>query len=283
MIEIEEVQLTSNSTDPQLEVDYATWREKTKPEGISACIRLRNESQFMRAAVRSIVDLVDEVVLVVQPSEDNTLEIAQDLVIEYGKVKLFTYPLIPDWIDTPEFYSKDPDQPGHMVHMSNWALSKCIYSWILKVEGDVIALPTLKGMLQHVRENMDAPHYYGLVILNVAGPKMDQISWENPRNGGWDEAIFPNDPDIVRFHRRNKWEVAVPAASCGSTCMGWALLHMKRCKAGKDQAWNGEHYVPWNPDVVTEALKNYAGNNYPGPDDPFGRHVLFGKEWKRYL
>jgi hypothetical protein len=281
MVEIEEVQLTSSSTDPQLAIGYTEWREKAKPDGISACIRLRNESQFMRAAVRSIVDLVDEVVLVVQPGEDDTLQIDFELELQYEKVRVCYYPLVPDWIDTPAFYSKDPDAPGHMVHMSNWALSQCRYSWILKVEGDVIALPTLKGMLQHVRANIDVPHYYGFVILNVAGSKMDQISWENPRNGGWDEAIFPNNPDIVRFHRRNKWEVAVP--TCDSTCLGWALLHMKRCKTGKDQAWNGEHYVPWNPDVVMEALKNYAGNNYPGPDDPFGRHVLFGEEWKAYL
>lgn len=267
----------------ELAIDFDAWRAPKLP-GISACIRVRNESQFMRAAVRSVIDLVDEVVLLVQPSDDNTLELAHELADTYQKVNVYYYPLVPDWIDTAGFYAKDPDAPGHMVHMSNYALSKCSYSWVLKVEGDVIALPTLKGILQFVREQLDKPVYYGLVILNVAGRNMDKISWENPRNGGWDEAIFPNHPDLVRFHRRNKWEVAVPADNLLSVCSGWALLHMKRCKLGKDEAWNGEHYVDWTPDVVNEALRNYNQvHGYPATDDPFGRHVLYGEEWKKYL
>jgi hypothetical protein len=265
-----------------LQIDYQAWRDKPKPHGISACIRVRNESQFMHAAVRSIVNFVDEVILCVQPSTDKTREIAIALEQEYPKVRSYYYPLVPDWIDTKGFYEKDPDQPGHLVHMSNWALSKCSYSWILKVEGDVIALPTLKGMIDHALTKNQLM-YYGLVILNVAGHKMDQISWENPRNGGWDEAIFPNHPDLVRFRRRHKWEVAVPEG-VASECLGWALLHMKRCKRGKENGWNGEHYIEWDQFNVTEALSNYNKQSpYPGPDDPFGNHVLYTTEWMKYL
>jgi glycosyltransferase involved in cell wall biosynthesis len=171
-----------------LAIDYDDWRNKTKPHGISACIRVRNEGQFMAAAVRSVIDHVDEVVLCVQPSEDDTFAIAADLYSKYpDKVRPVFYPLVPGWIDTPAFYNGNPDEPGHLVHMSNWALSKCRYSWILKVEGDVIALPTLPAMIKRVLED-NRPAYYGLVILNVAGKEMNKISWENPRNGGWDVA-----------------------------------------------------------------------------------------------
>jgi glycosyltransferase involved in cell wall biosynthesis len=267
-----------------LRIDYDDWQSKTKPHGISACIRVRNESQFMAAAVRSVIDLVDEVVLCIQPSEDNTLEVAADLRAQYpDKVRLVFYPLVPAWIDTPEFYEGDPDQPGHLVHMSNWALSQCRYSWILKIEGDVIALPTLRSMIEHVLED-NRPVYYGLVILNVAGADMNKVSWENPRNGGWDEAIFPNNPQLARFYRSGKWEVV--QARLPHHCLGWALLHMKRCKAGKDQGWDGEHYVDWTPENVEAALSNYADEHeglYPGPDHPFGKHILFGDEWKKYL
>ena len=93
-----------------LTIDFERWR-KPKPAGISACIRLRNESQFMAAAVRSIVDLVDEVVLCIQPSEDDTLETANKLMLKYSKVKIYYYPLIPDWIDTPPFTQKTPTRP----------------------------------------------------------------------------------------------------------------------------------------------------------------------------
>ena len=132
--DLDKIQIVGKVWD-ELSIDYDQWRTKEKPHGISACIRVRNESQFMKAAVKSIVDLVDEVVIVVQPSDDNTREIAIALEHEYmGKVVSYYYPIVPDWIDTPGFYEKNPDEPGHLVHMSNWALSKCTYDWILKVE-----------------------------------------------------------------------------------------------------------------------------------------------------
>lgn len=284
MQDTDEIMMIGTVTD-ELTVDFEAWRNKPKPHGISACIRVRNESQFMRAAVRSVVDLVDEVVLCVQPSDDNTREIAISLEHGYpGKVKSYYYPLIPDWIDTKGFYEKDPDAPGHLVHMSNWALSKCTYSWILKVEGDVIALPTLKGFIDRALTD-NVPMYYGLVILNVAGAKMDKISFENPRNGGWDECIVRNDPDAARFYRRNKWEVLVSAPHIPTESVGWALVHMKRCKTGKDEAWNGEHYVPFDRETVAYALQEYNMRNpYPATDGkPLGHPCLFTDEWKQYL
>lgn len=261
-----------------MQIDYEAWR-KPKPLGISACIRVRNESQFMSAAVRSILPLVDEVVLCVQPSDDNTVEIAERMADadESDKIKVYYYSIVPAWIDTPEFYSKDPNSEGHLVHMSNWALSKCSYSWILKIEGDVIALPYLSKMLEKVRQSTE-PKYYGLVILNVAGPLMDKISLENPRNGGWDEAIFPNHPDICRFERAGKWEVVIP--KCDRESLGWALLHMKRSKAGKDNAWNGETYIDWTDDNVRPALEKYNSvNPYPAIDGmPLGFPQEIGKD-----
>lgn len=264
-----------------LTIDFDKWREP-KPFGVSACIRVRNESQFMRAAVTSVLDFVSEVVLCVQPSDDDTLDIANDLADEHEKVKVYYYPLAPDWIDTKGFYEKNPDQPGHLVHMSNWALSKCRYSWILKIEGDVVALPTLHKFVNYAA-GLNNPTYYGLVILNVAGKDMDKVSYENPRNGGWDEAIFPNNPDMVHFERQNKWEVAIPKIPTIS--LGWALMHLKRCKKGKDESWNGEHYIPFEKALVHEALREYnLKNPYPGQDGmPYGDPIIYDETWKRFL
>lgn len=282
MLELTNNQILSATWDAA--IDFQAWRDKTKPHGISACIRVRNESQFMRAAVRSIVEMVNEVVLCVQPSDDNTLEIAHELAAECDKVKVHYYPLVPDWIDTRGFYENDPDAPGHLVHMSNWALSKCTHSWILKIEGDVIALPTLKGFIDRALTD-NRPMYYGLVILNVAGKNMDKISFENPRNGGWDECIVRNDPEFARFHRRSKWEVLVSADGVPTESVGWALMHLKRCKNGKDEGWNGEHYVDFDPETVAYALHEYNNRNlYPGTDGyPLGHPCLFTDEWRQWL
>lgn len=255
------------------EIDWQGWKGRHKPFGISGCFRLRNESQFMEVAIRSHLPWLDEAVLCVQPSDDDTLAIALRLATEDERVKVFEYPFVPDWIDTPGFYEKNPDEPGHLVHMSNWALSKCTYSWICKVEGDVICLSSFQNVVERVFANPSLTHYYGRVILNVAGENCDQISATVPRNGGWDEAVFNNDPDKFRFVRSGKWE-SVPIGSAHSCC-GWSALHMKRSKKDKI-GWNGELYVPFTPESVQMALAEFnLSNPYPGPDNPLGEECLY--------
>lgn len=262
-------------------IDYAKWREP-KPFGISGCFRLRNEAQFMTQAIRSFLPYLDEAVLVVQPSEDNTVELAYQLAESNSKVKTYEYPYIVDWIDTPGFYEKDPDKPGHLVHMSNFALSKCSYSWIAKIEGDVIALSTFQKIVDKVKANPEITHYYGFVILNLAGKDMDKFSKENPRNGGYDEAVFNNDPDKYHFIRRSKWETVTIH---DNTCEGWAGVHMKRCKAGKDTSWNGEHYLLLTRENLAGALDEYNRTKqpYPANDNPHGVDELFTGEWRTWL
>jgi hypothetical protein len=256
------------------EIDWQEWQDRKKPFGISGCFRLRNESEFMEQAILSHLPYLDEAVLVVQPSDDGTQEIAERMAYENHKVSVFLYPYIPDWIATPGFYEKDPDRPGHLVHMSNWALSKCKYSWICKVEGDVICLSSFRKIVDAVKSDPSRQHYYGRVILNVAGENCDQISVTNPRNGGWDEAVFPNDPGRYHFVRSGKWEM-VPTNG-PATCLGWSGLHMKRCKAVHLPVWNGEQYAPYARGNVSEVLSAFnASNPYPGPDNPLGEECLF--------
>lgn len=263
------------------DIDYETW-SRPKPFGFSGCFRLRNESQFMETAIKSHLPWLDEAVLVVQPSHDNTVELAYRMAEQDERIKVYEYPFECDWIDTPAFYAKDPNAPGHLVHMSNWAFTKCRYSWIVKVEGDVLALSTFGDIIERVKSEPNERIYYGRVILNVAGPMCDQVSRENPRNGGWDEAVVPNHPDYY-FRRISKWEVLVYSGP--AICMGWSALHMKRCKAGKDKGWNGETYIPFDRESVRRALEHHnATHPYPGSDDPLGEDCIYEKDWiEEYL
>ena len=263
------------------EINWNKWREP-KPFGISGCFRLRNESQFMRAAVESFLPFLDEAVLCVQPSDDDTELIALDLLRKHPKkVRVVNYPYVVDWIDTPGFYQNDPNKPGHLVHMSNYALSQCKYSWIAKVEGDVIALNTMGNIVDAIKDEPDARRYYGVVILNLAGKNMDKFSWQNPRNGGWDEAVFNNNPDWYKFYRIGKWE-SIP--STHGVNNGWSAIHMKRCKNGMTDGWNGESYVNLTRDELSDALELYnAQHGYPANDNPHGIDEIFEGDWRRWL
>jgi hypothetical protein len=230
------------------EIDWQEWQSRPKPFGISGCIRVRNEAQFMTPSILSHLPYLDECVIVTQPSDDNTVELAKHFAASFKKVKHYHYPFIVDWIDTEGFYSKDPDKPGHLVHMSNWALSKCTYSWISKTEGDVLCLSSYQRIVDAVRANPTRSYYYGRLILNIAGENCDQISIPNPTNGGFDEATFNNMPERYHFIRSQKWEV-IPMGQ-PAECMGLSMLHLKRCKTGKTQGWNGEHYAPFTKETI---------------------------------
>lgn len=251
-----------------------------KPFGISGCFRLRNESQFMETAILSHLSFLDEAVLVVQPSEDDTFKRAMRLSKDYKNVRVEFYPHRVDWIDTPGFYEKDPDQPGHLVHMSNWALSKCQYSWIAKIEGDVICLSSFERIIEQIRNHPDGLHYYGRMLLNVAGEKCDQISMTHPRNAGWDVGIFPNHPRY-KFTRQGKWESIYIGED--RTCYGWSGLHMKRCKAQHLRIGRNEPWGPFEPLHLEMALSVFNGQvDYAGIDNPLGEPCLFEKTWIDY-
>lgn len=238
------------------EIDWQDWQTKAKPFGISGCIRVRNEAQFMTAAILSHLPYLDECVVVSQPSDDDTVQIADWLSGMFRKVRHYHYPFVVDWIDTKGFYEKDPTAPGHLVHMSNWALSKCTYSWISKTEGDVLCLSSYQRIVDDIRANPERAFYYGRLILNIAGEKCDQISVDNPTNGGMDEATFLNDPSRYKFVRSQKWEV-IPAGH-PAECYGLSMLHLKRCKAGKI-GWNNEQYAPFTKETVSKLIPQWAG------------------------
>jgi hypothetical protein len=150
------------------------------------------------------------------------------------------------------------------------------------VEGDVIATSAFADVIDRVKFEPDILRYYGRVVLNVAGEDCDQISWDNPRNGGWDEAVVPNHPDY-HFERQSKWEVLQRPGD--GISMGWSGLHMKRCKNGKTNGWNGEKYVPFNHNEIRAALSRFNRlMSYPAADDPLGADCIYEKTWiEHYL
>lgn len=259
--------------DQDYNLDLVKWATE-KPSGISACIRVRNDQQFLESAVNSILPFVEEVNLVVQPSDDNTLHIANGLADRNHKVNVHFYPYIPHWIDTYGHYNSPENSLYHLAYMSNWALNTCNYSWILKVEADVIALSSMAKFRKIIEDNPGRKLYYGLVLLNLAGENFNRFSVTNPRNWGMDEAIFPNHPDY-HFIRYSKWE-SVNFFEHETRCLGWSLLHLKRCKTQYMNGWNNEFWLDFDRNIVEGVLDEYNKNHpYPGEDNPLGEDCLY--------
>jgi glycosyltransferase involved in cell wall biosynthesis len=122
----------------------------------SAMVRVRNEEEFLLASVESIVDLVDEVVLIDNCSTDATPKLIDELVRAYPtKVRSYEYPH-----DVARYGAENEELAATfggrrsrrlLANYYNWSLRRCHEPFILKWDGDTVALPALGPALERFR------------------------------------------------------------------------------------------------------------------------------------
>jgi hypothetical protein len=136
-----------------LEFTLATWRVRLQSKAdISAMVRVRNEEEFLFAAVSSIADQVSEIVIVDNLSDDGTPDVIEELRRAFpGRVTAHSYPYAIRKVGREhwELASQQTAQPS--PHLSstyyNWVLQRCRYPFVLKWDGDMIALPHFSEMI----------------------------------------------------------------------------------------------------------------------------------------
>ncbi len=155
-------------------------------DGISLCMIVKNEEDWVEQAVDSVISIVDEVIIVDTGSTDRTLE----------RVERFKPRIIhSEWTD-------------HFGNARNVSLDAARYSWILVLDADECIAP---ADLRFLRDAMDEPgHGYHLTQRNyvyqnqVHGWERNTAAYEEGREypGYVDNPLirfFRNDPEL-RFH-----------------------------------------------------------------------------------
>ena len=267
------------------DVSIDAWK-RDKPHGISGLFRLKDEGQFMEAAILSHLPWLDEAVLLVQESKDNTIDKAVDLRNRFpSKIRIECYPFNVHPIGSQGHFDSPDNSVYTMTHLTNYGISMCRYSWVAKIEGDVIALPTFQLIKDLVDMFPNELHHYGRVGLNLAGPNLDMISMTNPRNAGWDESVFNNKPD---FHcvKSGKWESINMSDFRNDPgvmyCPGFSFIHTKRCKVGKTPGL--EAWAPFTEENIRKVLEAYGREHpYPGGDKDYCPAFIFDGDWRKYL
>lgn len=124
----------------------------TEDRTISAMMRVRNEEEFLEAAVRSILEVVDEVVIVDNASTDGTPESIRTLQSELGSaVRAYEYPYEIRRIGRESVELSESDPTGDSPHLSatfyNFCLDKCTRPYVLKWDGDVVTLASMRDAI----------------------------------------------------------------------------------------------------------------------------------------
>ena len=121
------------------------------PRRISAMLRVKNEEEFLAAAVGSIVDSVEEVVIVDNGSTDATPAVIASLRAEHpDTIVTYRYPHEVARVGR-ETWELATASGGAAPHLSgtyyNWCLRRCTQPYVLKWDGDMIATASVRRAL----------------------------------------------------------------------------------------------------------------------------------------
>jgi glycosyltransferase involved in cell wall biosynthesis len=128
------------------------------PKRISAMLRVKNEEEYLTQAIDSIVEHVDELVVVDNLSDDRTPEIIAAAKARHpGKVQTFVYPhVIARYGEESLRLAATPEgrrSPAFLPNYYNWCAARCSHPYILKWDGDTVATEALGPALRAFRSS----------------------------------------------------------------------------------------------------------------------------------
>ncbi len=166
------------------------WKRPPKEEGISCVVRVKNEADWVRLSLLSILDFADEIVCVDNGSTDGTLELVRGLKDDLGieKLKIFTFPPI----DGKKIKT-------HMLY--NFSFGQATKTWLCKWDADFIARTDQKYSIMELKE-LWGEYKHRMDVLRTGGPNLffDHRHW------------FHEPPDNLEFwferflFRNRKWK-----------------------------------------------------------------------------
>jgi glycosyltransferase involved in cell wall biosynthesis len=148
-----------------------------KRKRITAMVRVKNEQEFLLQSICSIIDHVDEVVIIDNNSTDGTGVIIDYLKEKYrNKVKSYEYNH--DVAGIGECYRNlqktDPKSPGLLHNYYNWCLSKCSMPFIMKWDGDMIAMDNFYDYIEIFKKSGYLKFDFG--GYNVAADRINSLT-----------------------------------------------------------------------------------------------------------
>ncbi len=128
------------------------------PKKISAVMRVKNEVEFLERSINSVIDLVDELVIVDNCSTDGSADVIADFSNRFPrKIKAFSYPhKIARYGEETLMLAATKEgrkSPSYLPNFYNWTTAQCAGPYILKWDGDTIATDALAPALDRFRQS----------------------------------------------------------------------------------------------------------------------------------
>lgn len=129
--------------DDKYRIDKSLFNKK-RERGVSGILRVKNDAEFIEAAIDSCIDALDELIIVYNGCTDDSPKIIKEKYVQY-KDKIFFYEYEPPIFannlseEEYEFIKCQPVGSPHLLaSYYNFALSKVNYEFVLKIDADQI-------------------------------------------------------------------------------------------------------------------------------------------------
>jgi glycosyltransferase involved in cell wall biosynthesis len=175
------------------------------PKRITAMMRVRNEVEFLEKSINSIIDHVDNMVIVDNCSDDGSSAIIADFVNRFTtKIEAFSYPhrIARYGDETVQFAAtrKGRKSPSFLPNYYNWCVAKCSGPYILKWDGDTVATDALATSLERFRRSKKQILWH--TGVNLYSDRMSYVAgrpleWTEPRLFPKRFSFYKNYPAYV--------------------------------------------------------------------------------------
>jgi len=244
--------------------------------GISGIMRVKNGEDFLDAAIRSHLPLLDELVVTYNGCTDSTPDILQKLKGEFGpKLRIFHYlpEVAPPGSD--RYKREAANSPKSFINYSNFALAQTRRTVVTLVDDDHLVMPTrMSAIVRQVREaNYILKKILCFSGINLAfGPRGVGVYGPDPFVGNGDHWFLMLDRHTYfaydrRFERLNRdWR--------GREFADFAYWHLKHLKRGYGYL---NHAAEGSARQLKKRDQFLANQDVPTLEEL--RHIIEGELW----
>lgn len=119
-----------------------------RKEGVSGMLRVKNGEDYLRLSILSVINQLDELIIVFNDSNDSTEKIVVELENEYpDKIKVYKYiPVV--YPPNNDKYLETSENSFHsLAYYYNFTLSKTTKTYVTKIDDDQLYFPnTIKTL-----------------------------------------------------------------------------------------------------------------------------------------
>jgi glycosyltransferase involved in cell wall biosynthesis len=217
----------------------------SRPLGLSAFVRCKNEEEYIVASLVSIYRIFDEIVVILNNSTDQTREFVSALMTDRPRIKLIEYPNTCESIGHgyAERVGRNPE--GSLARYYNWCLDQTNFSHVCKWDGDMIATPLFE-QVRTLIANHDVVMFDGHDVIGEHTTDLEA-------------RIFRYDPTRARYLDWDLYEILQHDYTRIARLEHKCYLHMKLAK----RTYLHGNYVNPNLTAVRSVPDQGSRDNLP--------------------